>query len=216
MTLEIDVQGQPVTASVHGEGGTALVLSHGAGGTRTMPWLVTFADLMAARGRRVLLHNFPYSEAGRRRIDPPARLEETVAAMVAAARKDGARRVVAGGRSMGGRMATRAAAAGLEVDALLLLAYPLHPPGEFDKLRDAHLPHVAAPPMFFVQGTRDEFARPDLLQAVLDRLGDRATLHRVDGGDHAFSMPRGTRRPVREVQVEIADAADGWLRARGL
>lgn len=210
----MEIGGKPVTASAHGRGGTTLVLSHGAGGRRTMPWLVAFAELMAERGRRVLLHNFPYSEAGGRRIDPTPVLETTVAAFVAEARRSGASRVVAGGRSMGGRMASRAAAAGLAVDALLFLAYPLHPPGEFEKLRDAHLPAITVP-MFWVQGTRDAFARPDLLDATLARL-PRATLLPVEGGDHGFAMPRGARRAADDVRRGIVDGVDSWLLGLGL
>src|SRR5688572_15527228 len=101
MVVEVVVGGQPVSASVHGAGKTTLVLSHGAGGRRTMPWLVAFADRMGEGGRRVLLHNFPYSEAGRARFDPPALLESTVGAFAAWARETGAASVVAGGRSMG-------------------------------------------------------------------------------------------------------------------
>jgi uncharacterized protein len=210
MEIEVVVAGQPVSASVHGAGRTTLVLAHGAGGRRTMPWLVAFAERMGGTGRRVLLHNFPYSEAGRARFDPPAVLEDTVGAFAAWSRETGAAAVVAGGRSMGGRMATQAVAKGLAVEALLLLAYPLHPPGEFDRLRDAHLPRVTVP-MLFVQGTRDAFARADLLARTLERLGARATLLPVEGGDHSFSMPRTARRPVAEVRDEIARAADAWL-----
>ena len=214
MEIAVEVEGHTVTASVHGTGPTSVLLAHGAGGRRTMPWLVAFADVLAETGRRVVLHNFPYSEAGRKRIDRPALLEATVAAFAAEARATGASAVVAGGRSMGGRMASQAVAAGLAVDALLFLAYPLHPPGEFTRLRDAHLPRIAVP-MLFVQGTRDAFARPDLLDATMARL-PRATLVRVEGGDHGFSMPRAAPRPAVEVRREIVDAADRWLTGRGL
>ena len=86
--------------------------------------------------------------------------------------------------------------------------------GKFDSLRDAHLPAVSVP-MLFVQGTRDVFARPDLLAAVLGRLGERATLHSIDGGDHSLSMPRRAGRAPAQVEAEVAGAISRWLAARG-
>jgi predicted alpha/beta-hydrolase family hydrolase len=210
MEITFPSNGSPVSASVHGEGPTALVLSHGAGGTRRQPWLVAFAGDLAAGGRRVLLHNFPYSEAGRKLPDRPPVLEATVAAAVARAHEMGATRVVAGGRSMGGRMASMAAASGLPVDGLLLVAYPLHPPGAFEKQRVAHLAAIRVPTLF-VHGTRDEFARPDLFAAAVATMGDRASVHTVEGGDHSFALPRGSGRPAREVRAGIVAAIEGWL-----
>jgi predicted alpha/beta-hydrolase family hydrolase len=215
MEITLSTRGGPASASVHGEGATALVLSHGAGGTRRQPWLVAFAEDLAARGRRVILHNFPYSEAGRKLPDRPPALEDTVAAAVARAREMGATKVVAGGRSMGGRMASMAAASGLPVDGLLLVAYPLHPPGAFDKQRVAHLPAIRVPTLF-VHGTRDEFARADLFSAAVATMGGRATVHTVDGGDHSFALPRGSGRPVREVRAGIVEAVEHWLIGHGL
>jgi predicted alpha/beta-hydrolase family hydrolase len=125
------------------------------------------------------------------------------------------RRLVGGGKSMGGRIASQVVAQGEPADALVFLGYPLHPPGRTESLRDAHLPDIAAP-LLFVQGTRDAFARPDLLDAVLARLGDRATLHRVDQGDHSFAVPRSTGRTPASVEAEVAEVVIGWLSARGL
>ena len=100
----------------------------------------------------------------------------------------GAERIVHGGRSMGGRIASQVVAAGDRADGLAFLGYPLHPPGQFEKRREAHLPGIGAP-MLFVQGTRDAFAREDLLLALMDRLGPRAELHRVDGGRPLVRRP---------------------------
>jgi uncharacterized protein len=214
--LRIPVGGSEVGASVYGDGGTVLVLGHGAGGTRRQPFLVHLAEAMAASGRRALLYNFPYSETGRRAPDPPAVLEGAARAAADCARRTlGAHRLVAGGKSMGGRIASQAVAQGDAADALVFLGYPLHAPGKPDVLRDRHLPAITAP-MLFVQGTRDAFARPDLLDRVLARLGDRATLHRVEGGDHSFSVPRAARRPAAAVEAEVAAAVVEWLSARGL
>jgi predicted alpha/beta-hydrolase family hydrolase len=212
----IDVQGRTVSASVHGEGETCVVLGHGAGGTRRTPFLVRAAESLAASGRRALLYNFPYTEAGGRRPDPPALLEAVAAAVGEHARtRLGARRLVHGGKSMGGRIASQAAAAGARADGLVFLGYPLHPPGKPDQPRDRHLPEVRAP-MLFVQGTRDAFARWDLLTALLERLGPAATLHEVAEGDHSFAVPKRTGRSASDVEREVQGAVMAWLDARGL
>jgi uncharacterized protein len=213
--VHIPVGGSEVTASVHGSGETAVVLGHGAGGTRRQPFLLRLAGALADSGRCALLYNFPYTEKRRRAPDPPAVLEAAARAVAAYAREQGARRLVVGGKSMGGRIASQVVAQGDPADGLVFLGYPLHPPGKPDVLRDRHLPAIAAP-MLFVQGTRDAFARPDLLDGVLAVLGDRAVLHRVEGGDHSFSVPRGAGRSPADVEAEIARAVVEWLSARGL
>lgn len=215
-TLHIDVGAARVSASLHGEGATVVALGHGAGGNRTAALLVRFAQALAASGRRVLLHNFPYSESGRRLPDPPALLEATSAAVAVFARQRlQARAVVLGGKSMGGRIASQAVAAGAPADGLLFLGYPLHPPGQTQRLRDAHLGALRVP-LLFVQGTRDAFARSDLLQAVLARLGERATLHSVADGDHSFAVRKRSGRSPAQVEGEIVAAAATWLDAHGL
>jgi len=209
-------QGVFVSASLHGAGGVALLLGHGAGGTRQTPLLVRLAEALAAQGRRVVLFNFPYSEARRRIPDKAPLLEATVAAVAQYARAQlGAQRLVLGGKSMGGRIASQAVAHGLAADGLLFLGYPLHPPGKPDKLRDEHLPAVAAP-MLFVQGTRDDFARWDLLEATLAKLGDRATLLKIEDGDHSFKVPKKSARTTADVEAAVLRAIIDWLTARGL
>jgi predicted alpha/beta-hydrolase family hydrolase len=215
-TVEIATESGPVSASVHGEGRTLLALGHGAGGDRRAGLLVRLAAALASGGRRVVLFNFPYTEARRRVPDKPAVLEATITAVAAHARERlGASKLVLGGKSMGGRIASQAVAQGLRADGLVFLGYPLHPPGRFDALRDRHLPAVSAP-MLFVQGTRDAFARPDLLASVLAGLGDRATLHTVEDGDHSFAVPKRAGRTAAEVEAEVASAISSWLAARGL
>lgn len=215
-TLRIPVAGADVSASAQGRGRTTLALAHGAGGDRTTGLLVRLAGALAEGGRRVLLFNFPYSERRRRVPDPPEALEQTVAAVAEYARSEkGASALVLGGKSMGGRIASQAVAKGLAAEGLLFLGYPLHPPGRFDRLRDAHLPAVAAP-MLFVQGTRDAFARPDLLAAVLAGLGEKATLHSIEGGDHSFGVPRRAGRAPATVEAEVVAAVTRWLDERGL
>jgi predicted alpha/beta-hydrolase family hydrolase len=210
------VGGSSVSASVRGEGGTVVALAHGAGGDRKNPFLVDVASALAASGRQVLLYNFPYTEAGRGRPDPPALLEATVVAVAEHARTARqARRLVLGGKSMGGRMASQAVAAGLPADGLIFLGYPLHPPGKPETLRDRHLPRIKAP-MLFLQGTRDAFARMDLLESVLARLEDLATLHVVEDGDHSFAVRKSRGRTAKEVREEIHRTLLGWLAAHGL
>jgi len=204
------------SASLHGRGPTVVVLGHGAGGTRRTPMLVALAEALESSGRAALLYNFPYAERRRRRPDPPAALE--AAAREAAAKAleaTGARRLVAGGRSMGGRIASQAVAGGARADGLVFLAYPLHPPGRPETLRDGHLSRIEAP-MLFVQGTRDAFAREDLLLAVVERLGGRAELHRVDSADHSFGVLKSSGRAPAEVQDEVRGTLLGWLDRHGL
>jgi hypothetical protein len=205
-----------VSASLHGEGDRVVVLGHGAGSTRTYPAVVALAEAIAASGRLAVLYNFRYAEAGGRRPDRPEVLEATTRAVADHARQAlGARVLVLGGRSMGGRIASQAVAKGLPAEGLVFLAYPLHPPGRPLQLRDRHLSEISVP-MLFVQGTRDDFARADLLDAVLARLGERATLHRVEGADHSFGVLKSTGRTPDQVRAEVHAAVLGWLESRGL
>jgi predicted alpha/beta-hydrolase family hydrolase len=214
--IRIPVQDLSVTASLHGTGGTIVVLGHGAGGDRRTPLLVRFAEALAASGRGALLYNFPYTDARRRAPDPPDVLEATARAVGDHARGAlRARRLVLGGKSMGGRIASQAVAKGADADGLLFLGYPLHPPGRPETLRDRHLPAVRVP-MLFLQGTRDTFARWDLLERVVARLGDTASLHRIEEADHSFRVPRRTGRTAADVEAEMVEAALSWLAARGL
>jgi predicted alpha/beta-hydrolase family hydrolase len=206
----VRVADREVGVSVHGDGETAVVLAHGAGGNRRTPLLVTVAEGLAAAGHRVVLTNFPYTEDKRRVPDPAALLEATVDAVAAYAEDTlRARRVVLGGKSMGGRMASQLVARGRRAAGLVFLGYPLHPPGRVDSLRDVHLDRIT-PPMLFVQGTRDALARWDLMEAVAARL-PRATLHRVEGGDHSFRVLKRAGRTAAEVEAEVVSAITSWL-----
>ena len=213
---ELELPGRRASASLHGAGETVVVLGHGAGGNRRNPMLRALAESLAASGRAALLYNFDYSEAGSRRPDPPAVLEATTRAAAALALEEtGARRIVHGGRSMGGRIASQVVAAGERADGLAFFGYPLHPPGQFEKRREAHLPRIEAP-MLFVQGTRDSFARGDLLDALIERLGSRAELHRVQEADHSFGVLKRSGRTPKEVQDEVTAVLLRWLEAHEL
>jgi predicted alpha/beta-hydrolase family hydrolase len=209
--VEVPGPGFSVTASVHGEGATAVILGHGAGGTRKTPFLVRVAESVAGSGRCAVLYNFRYTDERRRIPDKPQVLEQTTAAVGEYARATlGARHVVHGGKSMGGRIASQAVANGMPASGLVFLGYPLHPPGKTEQLRDAHFGQVNVP-MLFVQGTRDAFARGDRLEALLRSLGPRARLFRVEGGDHSFVVPKASGRAAADVENQIALALRAWL-----
>jgi hypothetical protein len=214
--VRVPVGDRSVTATVHGAGGTAVILGHGAGGDRRTPLLRQTAEALAASGRQAVLYNFLYSDQGRRAPDPPDLLEATTRAVGDyASRELATGRIVHGGKSMGGRIASQAVAKGAPADALVFLGYPLHPPGRTDALRDKHLSAVGVP-MLFVQGTRDSFARMDLLEAVVTILGARATLHVIDGGDHSFGVPRRGGRTKADAEKEVVDTVLRWLKEKGL
>lgn len=210
----IPYEGGPVSAvwdhAERAEG--VLVLGHGAGGTLQTPGLARFAAEMAARGITTVRFNFPYAEAGRRVPDRRPILEgcyRAVASQVGE-RSESRSGLYLGGRSMGGRIASHLVAAGFPARGLVFLGYPLHPPDQPDQLRDAHLTGISVP-MLFLQGSRDAFARPDLLARTLDRL-PTATRHVVEGADHGLTV-RG--RPTAEVVAELADVTAAWLAGRG-
>lgn len=204
-------EGVAVSASVHGSGASVSMLWHGAGGTRQTPFLLRLAEALAAGGHSAVLVNFPYAESRRRVPDTKALLEATVLAAAQFARSElGARWLVLGGKSMGGRIVSQAVAKGLAADGLLFLGYPLHPPGRPDALRDEHLPAITAP-MLFVQGTRDAFARWDLLEATLAKLGDRARLMKIEDGDHSFAVRKKSGLTAGGVEQSIFDGIASWL-----
>ena len=184
----------------------ALVLAPGAGAPMDHPFLVGFAQGMHEEGVATLRFNFPYMEEGRRSPDPPGVLMGAWGAAFEVARRAFPHlTLLAGGKSLGARIASMCVADGMPAAGLAFLGYPLHPPGRPERIRDQHLARVGVP-MLFLQGTRDPFARTDLLSAVLDRLGDRATLVPVEGGDHSFRV-RGERRDDREIGASLAALA---------
>ena len=195
--------------------GAALVLGHGAGAGQHSTFMVEFAQALADLGIDIITFNFLYTEQRRRIPDRAPVLEDCYAAVIRAVRErvDTARRTLfIGGKSMGGRIATQVAAAdaSLPVAGLVLLGYPLHPPGRPDRLRDSHLPLVRRP-MLFVQGTRDLFGTPDELAPILTRLAPVPLVYAVETGDHSFKLQK--RDPVRQAEVfrSIQQAIVGWI-----
>jgi predicted alpha/beta-hydrolase family hydrolase len=192
---------------------TAIVFGHGAGGTMDQALNVQFADALAERGALVLRFNFAYADAGRRAPDRPPVLVATVRAVAAWLLEQPearGRTLVLGGKSMGGRIASHLAAQGDRCDGLLFLGYPLHPAGRPKQMRDAHLADAPCP-MLFLEGTRDPLCDLSLLRPVLERLGPRATLQVIEGGDHSFKVPKKTGRSEADVLAELVEASARWL-----
>lgn len=209
-TLSIETPKGPVTAELDGpEGGTVLAVAHGAGGDMHGAFLVGFARRLAEAGIGCLRFNFPYKEQGRRAPDHERHLRDAWSAIFASAREVGDQ-VWVGGRSLGGRIASMQVADGMPAAGLVLLAYPLHPPGKPERLRDAHLDAIGIP-MLFLQGTRDPFATWDLLEPVVARVG--GTLHAIDGGDHSLRV-RGQPKDDEGMGRRCADVAAAFIGER--
>ena len=194
------------------------VLAHGAGAGMRHRFLETIAGSLAVRGVATLRYEFPYMEAGGGRPDPPSALERSVRSAVERAGTVAPDLpLVAGGKSLGGRMTSSAAASSPlpGVHGLVFLGFPLHAPGQPGTSRADHLDRVELP-MLFLQGTRDTFARLDLLTPVCQRLGPRATLHLVEGGDHSFGVLKRTGRTAEDVMTELVDTFVSWARGIAL
>lgn len=188
------------------------VLAHGAGAGMEHPFMSRIAGALATRGVATLRYQFPYMAAGRRAPDRAPALESAVRAAVAEARRlEPELPLLAGGKSMGGRMTSRAQAeTPLDgVRGLVFLGFPLHAAGRPDDARAAHLERVALP-MLFVQGTRDRLADLDLMRGVCAGLGARATLHVVEGGDHSFHVLKRSGRTDEEALQQVARTVAEW------
>lgn len=191
-----------------------LVVAHGAGAGMEHPFLTGFTRALNAEAVATLRFNFPYREAGRKFPDrPPAAIAAWRAAMDEAAARSAGEPVWAAGKSFGGRMASMAVAAGMPAAGLVFLGYPLHPPGKPEKLRDEHLYGLTLP-MLFLQGTRDAFATPQLLESVVARIGPSATLQWFEGGGHTFDVA-GLKRAPEEVGASLAGPVAAFLKVGG-
>jgi uncharacterized protein len=189
-----------------------LVLAHGAGAGMNHPFMANLADELAGADVATLRYQFPYMEERRRVPDAPAVLLATVVAAVrAAAEAAPGLPLFAGGKSMGGRMTSQAAAQQpLEgVRGLVFFGFPLHPPKKPGTKRADHLAKVTIP-MLFLQGTRDALADLTLLRPVCARLGALATLHVIETADHAFHMLKSSGKTDEQVLRELAETAASW------
>ena len=191
-----------------------IVLGHGAGADQMSAFMRMAAEGLAARGLDALTFNFLYAEQKRKLPDSKERLESCYRAVIDAALnlpKLKKNRLVIGGKSMGGRIASQVAAAdGKNIAGLVLLGYPLHPPGKPDKLRDAHLKDVRAP-MLFVQGSRDAFGTKEEIRGVIKKLGLPAKLYVVEGGDHSFKVPKSAGMTPQQVHESVMKEIADWL-----
>ena len=199
---------------------TTLILAHGAGAPQRHPFMIAFARGLSQRGIEVVTFNFLYTEQRRKAPDRMPQLVACFRAVIDAVReRAGAAndRLFIGGKSMGGRAATHVAVDDqkLRLDGIVLLGYPLHPPGRPDQLRDAHLPAVRRP-MLFVQGSRDTFCTPSELKPVLASLSPLPALHHVEGGDHSFALAGAAgKKRQPEMYAEIQDVIVDWMRTMG-
>ena len=209
------------SASKRNSAGVTLVLGHGAGADQLSSFMVLFANGLSARGIDVLTFNFVYKEQGRGVPDQKAKLETCYRAVIEAAlkqRKLKNNRLVIGGKSMGGRIASQVAAAMAEekdqladsISGLVFLGYPLHPPGNPAKLRVEHLQSIRMP-MLFVQGTRDSLGTPDEIRPFIKKLGLPAQLYSIEGGDHSFKAPKKFGLTQEQVYQAAMDEIVRWV-----
>jgi uncharacterized protein len=189
----------------------SVVIAHGAGGPMHSPFIRFFHTELAKQGFFAAKFNFPYMEARRKVPDRRDVLEASYKAVIDRVRRDSptTNRMFIGGKSMGGRIASQVEANDtVGVNGLFFLGYPLHPPGKTEQLRDAHLYKIKKP-MLFLSGTRDSFARKDLLEQVVMRIGPNAQLNWIENGDHSFRTSSGTTESdgVRQALIILI----GWL-----
>jgi uncharacterized protein len=208
-------------AAKQNRAGVSVLLGHGAGVGQTSGFMRMFAQGLAARGLDVMTFNFVYMEQGRSVPDQKHKLESCFSAVIKAALKHKRlknNRVVIGGKSMGGRIASQVMAGEEKesfadgVAGLVFLGYPLHPPGNPAKLRVEHLKDVQKP-MLFVQGTRDALGTPDEIKPFIKNLRPAATIHSIEGGDHSFKAPKKFGLSQEQVFETAMDEIDRWIRS---
>ena len=192
---------------------TVFVCAHGAGGNMSDRGLLALTRALGSTGLSTVRFNFLYRERGSGRPDPMPRLENTFSAVVARVREElSPKRLIIGGRSMGGRAASMLASKDFACDGLLLFAYPLHPPGQPDKLRDAHLPSIKVPVLCF-NGTRDTFCTRELMEKALEAVRTEWEMRWLEGADHSFHVPKSSGRTDAAVLEEVASATREWIAA---
>ncbi len=214
-TLTFAVGGDAVSALLCRPSGARalLVLGHGAGAGMRHPFLEAVSHRLAGQGIATLRYQFPYMEKGLSRPDAPGVATATVRAACELARSvAGDLPLLAGGKSFGGRMTSTAQAEAPlpRVRGLVFLGFPLHPPKRPAMTRGEHLDRVAVP-MLFLQGTRDDLADLELIRGVARRLGERATLHVIEGADHSFAVLKRSGRTGEQVLDELAGATAIWF-----
>jgi predicted alpha/beta-hydrolase family hydrolase len=201
--------------------GLTALLGHGAGANQLSGFMRMFAKGLAERGLDVMTFNFIYMEQGRSVPDQKPKLESCFRAVIESIskhRKLKSNRLVVGGKSMGGRIASQVVAAredeplAIDVSGLVFLGYPLHPPGQTLKLRVEHLEHIKKP-MLFVQGTRDALGTPDEIQPFVKNLRPPAQIYSIEGGDHSFKAPKKFGLPQEQIYEHALDEIARWTAA---
>jgi len=201
------------TAASRGRTNIRLILAHGAGSNQMTPSMTRMATALAARGFETVTFNFLYSEQRKRVPDKNDRLEICWRSVIETFRESGGGKLVIGGKSMGGRIASQVASANASgIAGLVFLGYPLHPPGKPETLRAKHLPAIRAP-MLFVQGAKDAFGTPAELKPILRTLKD-TELCVIEDADHSFKVPKRAALPQDKVDTFVLDQVEAWLRRR--
>ena len=228
-TIQLD-GGAAVTAAVYRAAAPAVatfVLAHGAGSNQFHEFMVGFASALADRRLDVVTFNFPYTERGKKLPDPQPVLEGCYRAVLAHVAADpllGARPLVIGGKSLGGRMASHVAASRDAADSdaptwwdrlrgLVFLGYPLHPPGKPQQVRVSHLPNLTHP-ILIVQGAKDAFGTPAELRTFFDVLAAPSEIYVVEQGNHSFEVPKRSGIPQTQVFAQAQDRIAAWVSER--
>ena len=186
------------------------VCGHGAGGNLADRGVVRTAEALREHSISTVRFNFVYREKKSSRPDQMSKLTSCITAVVERVRQElSPRTLVIGGRSMGGRAASMRAAEGFACDGLLLLAYPVHPPGRPQQLRSAHLPAIRVPALC-INGTRDDFCTPRLMEEVLTTVQPTFRMHWIPGADHSFHVLKSSGRTDGDVMQEIGSVAGDW------
>lgn len=196
---------------------TGVILAHGAANDMENPLIVFLSNGLAEAGFLSLRFNFPYKEKGRKTPDSQKKLVQTwmqVFRFLKDNPKFGTKKIVAAGKSMGGRVASQMAANGeFQADGLIFLGYPLHPPGKKDQLRDAHLYELRVPLLFFA-GTRDTFCDLDLLRMVLGRMKSNWDLEVIEGGDHSLGLMKSANMSQHDVYAHVLQTVVDWVKTK--
>ncbi|CAN5893690.1 alpha/beta hydrolase [soil metagenome] len=198
--------------STTGADSAVFVLAHGAGGNMSDRGMLASAHALRDAGLGVVRFNFVYKEKKSGRPDAMPKLMDTVRAVVERTRAElgNPRPLIIGGRSMGGRASSMLAADGFDADGLLLLAYPLHPAGQPEKLRDAHLPRITMPVLAF-SGTRDTLCTRELMERALTTVVAPWEMHWIDGADHSFHVLKSSGTNDAAVMAEIGATSRRWV-----
>ena len=198
---------EPATSSRR----ATFVCAHGAGGHMDDRGMLALSRELRARGLDVVRFNFLYRAKGAKAPDRMPQLQACMKAVVERVRQECTpEKLLIGGRSMGGRTASMLASESYDCDGLLLFAYPLHPAGKPDKLRDEHLPRIRVPVLCF-NGTRDTLCTRELMEKTLERVGENWTMHWVEGADHSFHVLKSSGRSDGQVVAEVGQATEDWL-----